>query len=73
MTYVIDADRRRLAAYLTQHGATQGSKLRTAMGWKMSRFWDAVDWPPTGWFLLTIEGWRLTERGQAEGHLEGIA
>lgn len=55
----VDDDRRRLAAYLTHHGPTHGNSLRAALGWDVSRFWDAVY--GTDRFTITTFGWDLRE------------
>ena len=66
-TPTVEADRRRLADYLADHGATPGFSLRDAMGWKPDRFWEAVFGPGGGWFTITTYGWALTERGERDG------
>jgi hypothetical protein len=58
----IDADRRRVAAYLAEHGTTRGPALRAALDWGDARFWAAVFGPANGWFAVTPDGWNLTRR-----------
>jgi hypothetical protein len=64
MTPTTDTDRRQLAAYLNEHGATRGAALRSALGWEAPRFWKAVYGTAYGWFAVTPDGWGLTEQGR---------
>ena len=67
----MDADRRQMAAFVTEHGAVHGAELRVALKWQMDQFYDAVYGNPDRWFMITIDGWDLTDRGR-EGLVQAI-
>jgi hypothetical protein len=60
------SDRRDLAAFLFRHGPTHGRALRVALGWTVSRFWDAVYGGSGDQFTITSDGWGLAEAASAE-------
>jgi hypothetical protein len=56
-----ESDRRDLADFLFCHGPTHGRALRAALGWNVSRFWDAVYGAGGGRFTITSDGWAIAE------------
>jgi hypothetical protein len=58
------AHRRRIAAYLAEHGPTPGDRLAAALGLQLDQFWPLINYR---WFDVVTGGWGLTARGRAEG------
>jgi hypothetical protein len=59
-----DADRRRIARYLSDHGPTLGDDLAEKLGLTSAQFWPLIN---CTWFGIVTGGWTLTVRGRAEG------
>lgn len=57
-------DRKRIVAYLAEHGPTPGDQLAEKMGLTLAQFWPLINCP---WFDIVSGGWGLTDRGRAEG------
>ena len=53
-----------MAEHITTHRALQGEELRAALVWRMQEFLEAVYGSADRWFMLTIDGWDLTEEGR---------
>jgi hypothetical protein len=59
-----NGDRRRIVAYLAEHGATPGDQLAEKLGLTLAQFWPLINCP---WFDIMTGGWGLTDRGRTEG------
>jgi hypothetical protein len=59
-----DAERRRIARYLADHGPTTGDDLAEKLGLASAQFWPLIN---CAWFGIVTGGWTLTERGRTEG------
>jgi hypothetical protein len=64
ITKTREAERRRIARYLSDHGPTLGDDLAEKLGLTQDQFWPLIN---CGWFGIVTGGWTLTERGRAEG------
>jgi hypothetical protein len=64
MTKTREAERRRIARYLSEHGPTSGDDLAKRLGLTQDQFWPLIN---CAWFGIVTGGWMLTERGRAEG------
>jgi hypothetical protein len=64
ITKTRDAERRRIALYLSDHGPTLGDDLAKKLGLTQDQFWPLIN---CAWFGIVTGGWTLTERGRTEG------
>jgi hypothetical protein len=64
LTKTRDAERRRIARYLFDHGPTLGDDLAEKLGLSSDQFWPLIN---CAWFGIVTGGWMLTERGRTEG------
>ena len=64
ITKTRDAERRRIARYLSDHGPTLGDDLAEKLGLTSDQFWPLIN---CAWFGIVTGGWMLTERGRTEG------
>ena len=59
-----NSDRNQMAGYIANNRVLHGDELRAALEWQVERFVKAVYGSPARWFMLTINGWELTEQGR---------
>ena len=64
ITKTRDAERRRIARFLSEHGPTLGDNLAEKLGLTQDQFWPLIN---CAWFGIVTGGWMLTERGRTEG------
>jgi hypothetical protein len=61
----VTGDRRAVAAFLAEHGATPSDEAVLQLGWTSQRWW-AVIHRSDDWFALGGDGWVLTDIGRIE-------